>query len=188
MTLRRTVRSFLLIIALGSTIVLVGGQTAGAQRPNQGSAPVTVVNPLPLPVTIAGGTIPEPIQFQTEVNMGVSNGAAGSVSFAVPADKRLVIEHAEAECGGLLVGQTILPHVFTSINGTVIRHSLTMSPAGLPGTGSGVFTQVAETVRWYADAGTLVQATMGRTGSGGNAQCVLGFSGYLVDVQSSVVF
>ena len=55
MTLRRTVPPVLLIIALGSTIALVGGQTAGAA----GAAPVTVVSPLEgfLPDLGGGGIV-----------------------------------------------------------------------------------------------------------------------------------
>ena len=107
-------------LVIGSRDAIAQNPQAGAQNPHAGSAPVTIVNPLPVPVTgtvtvdnaptsttidnpatnpvlvrSVDGELREPVQFR-----GVTTsftGSTGATTFVtVPADKMLVIEHASA--------------------------------------------------------------------------------------------
>lgn len=114
-----------LVVVVGFVLIavstlVIGSRDAIAQNPNAGSAPVTIVNPLPLPVTgtvtvnnaptsttidnpatnpvlvrSVDGELREPVQFR-----GVTTsftGSTGATTFVtVPADKMLVIEHVSA--------------------------------------------------------------------------------------------
>ena len=114
-----------LVVVVGFVLIavsalVIGSRDAIAQNPNAGSAPVTIVNPLPLPVTgtvtvnnaptsttidnpatnpvlvrSVDGELREPVQFR-----GVTTsftGSSGATTFVtVPADKMLVIEHVSA--------------------------------------------------------------------------------------------
>jgi hypothetical protein len=95
--------------------VYAGAQSGNANTNAQGSAPVTIVSPLPLPVTgtvavtgvplsitvnnSAANAVPvrlvddrEPAQFRS-VNNGIKNGIGLVTLVTVPAGKQLVVEH-----------------------------------------------------------------------------------------------
>ena len=86
------------LLAIGSMVFIPN--VTFAQNPNAGSAPVTIVNPLPLPVTgsVNVTNFPEPpaiehVQFRG-IPTSFSGGSGSTTLVVVPAGKRLVIEHA----------------------------------------------------------------------------------------------
>jgi hypothetical protein len=120
--------------------------------------------------------------FQTSVEILLPSGTEGqNGSFTVPHAKRLVIEYASGQAF-LPTGQKALLSVITSLQGqsTGTTHYLQTTTAG--SFGSQDYFSAGETVRLYADAGTIVMLRADRNSPTGAATARLSISGELVDV------
>src|SRR5689334_15405786 len=131
------------LIAVGTVAILtviatfMNSTQAEAQNPHPGSAPVNIVAPLPLPVsgTVSGtvqvGNLPtrlqvtevvaEPINFQGQCT---SDAAGCSVSYQVPANRRVVIEYASIRAVGLPPGVPVEFHLQTFLAGSSVEHQI----------------------------------------------------------------
>lgn len=82
-------------VALAALAVVLGSREVNAQNPGQGSAPVTIVSPLPLPVQDVDAEQREPVQFRGTPTVFTGRFGASTL-VTVPAGKILVIEHVSA--------------------------------------------------------------------------------------------
>jgi hypothetical protein len=160
---------------------------AWAQNPHPGSAPVNIVNPLPLPVTgdvnVTGSVRlaqHEPFQAAT-ISMGVLNGVASANVVVVPAGKRLVIEGASA-----LVVASTADGVMTAaiaIAGTNLYNRLICHRTGATPNNLNYFFSCDTNVKLYAEAGQTV-VLVAQTAVSANSGSLTGFaSGYFVATQ-----
>ena len=176
-----------------------GAQSAGDVRVVNGAetpalaVPVTASAPLPVSGSL-GVTADEPLLVQ-DVSSGVQpvhvgsgsaeltipNGQlAASSMFAVPADKRLVIEHFSGRlilpAGQLSRGATVDTRT-AAVNGTATtqRSHFDFQP-------DANYFFLNNVVKRYADPGTTVQVTVFRNGTTGTGMFRWSLSGYLVDV------
>lgn len=128
----------------------------------------------PVIVRHAGDCAP----FHTTLFLQIPDGQSdGSISFFVPADRRLVIEQVTIKATAPASG-----YVQTSIRNTV--DGLTISP-DLIMVSQGMFgdTKIllaSQNVRWYADPGTEVEVTAGKSFTE-LAYVYATISGYLVE-------
>ena len=158
-------------IAIASMLP-IGSRDARAQNP--GSAKMTLVAPLPLPVTDLDAASREPVQFSNAGSF--TQAGAGSVDLViVPAGKRLVIEHVSGwvnETSGVGLSSCNL------MVGSETTAFLVCQPMGKNDLNN-VYAANAQT-KVYADAGQLVRFTA-LTLPGGASGALRGFaSGYYV--------
>ena len=184
-----------------SAAFLMSVPAIAAQPPSAGSAPVTIVGPLPVPVTgttsISGpvsisGTVgvrdvdnPARSPFQATMCTSTSSGGAvgtscGNLPFsiAVPGDRRVVIEFVAAECS--IGGDINLVQLgfSTVVNGTGATYRVHLERNVLDSR----FLETMLQTRVYADPGTNVGLATG-VGAGpgaASARCTLTLSGYSV--------
>ncbi len=168
--------------------VFCGSQTskAGVVVTNTAANPVPITAPSSIPVKAADNPAFQPYQFQDETGGVISpNGYYKTVSFDVPAGKRLVIEFVS-----ILVyldsGDNLQEAVVTvsKPGGGVITHSLTRTVTG-PSNGCaacGTFT-VTQPLRLYCEAGVgALKVQTQRVNSSGLYKTAFSVSGYLVDL------
>ena len=137
------------------------------------SAPVSIVDPLPVPIRDADNPLRNP--FQAEICTGDCSGR--SASFTTPA-RPLVIEYISAWC--TIASAVNLTGLFvqTTAGGIQVSHV-----AGIPHfvtpTSSGAFKlfNFAQLVRIYADPSTTV-SMRGDTIGGSNYRCDINISGH----------
>ena len=180
---RNRVIGIAMLLTLAAVGVLMTAYPGGAQNrgnPNPGPD-VTIVGPLPLPVT--GPQDPALQPFAHQFNLSFPQPGGGSIaeeSIIVPAGKRLVIETVSTR-GFLAVGDKadFMMDVFTA--GVPVRYSFEPTFIGT------FFTLDrwvgSESVRIYADPGSSVRAIFQKNSitvvGGGN----FSISGHLVDLQ-----
>lgn len=163
---------------------LVASSRAVAQNPNAGSAPVTIVNPLPVPVRNVDSVSTHPFQValcQSAAFNGATNPGCSSLPsvFHVPADSRAVIEFVSVDCrqsnvAGVRVRVSTVVDDDMSVAYAVPLHASPLSLADLSG---------ALAVRIYADSDTNVAFTMGSGvvgASPASVSCTMAISGVLV--------
>ena len=170
------------------TVQLAGTSTVQVS----GTTNVHVQNDSTTPVVVQDVSTPKRTPFQAAPSFPtppfLDNNPISS-SIAVPAGKRLVIEHVSARALLPFGGQT--PFVFFSISTTVagvtVEHALNVPQVFIFNCASCGTTEainsVSEEMKLYADAGTTVQATalsFGITGSPIDLNVAI--SGYLEDV------
>jgi hypothetical protein len=184
-----------LIITLGLTglaviCTLMSSGTAIAQR----SAPVRIASPVPLPVRDVDNAARRPFQAElcTQVPLGGSFCGTKPSTFAVPADRRLVIEYASGRCPrsgfSLSNGEDWAASLQTIAGGTQARHLLHPVPGiaiGSPPLQSAMQLNgfdVAQLMRIYADPGSLVGLQFEDLGglAGNVITCEMTISGYTV--------
>jgi len=155
-------------------------RAAFAQPGNSGGPRVTVVNPVPLPVTFPG----TPFQIVL-CSSAAFNGAdlpdcsGNETSLKLPADRRAVIELATARCRYRAVDFLHLS-LSTQVGGVRAEYPLHMESSDL-GTGS---VEGALQGRIYADPGTAFGLNSGSSAPGtagpGSVECELAISGLLI--------
>ena len=193
---RHVIPASLVVVALvGMTLT---SQSAGAQNPSPGSAPVNVVSPLPLPVTIASpspipvsGTIAvasnrEPIQVVDSAIFLPGEISKGRLLYTVPESKRLIIEDMSARTQ-MHPGQTVDAHLTVSGGEFYVRHMTFIFQHRIT-----VTEPVSNPVQDIFVAGGLVRIVVGpgqklslegrRSASEGLSLVSAGVSGYLEDV------
>lgn len=144
------------------------------------SGAVTVANGAgsPVPVRIAP---PAETRWQMMKLLDIPDGASGTsvTCYAVPAGKRLVIEHVSATFYNNAAGASYVD-VSTKVNLDFVNHHFPMSP---PASGGGLTdSTTAHLTRLYADPATLVGCGAFRAGSSGAVSANVSLSGYLTDV------
>lgn len=174
---------------IGSVAFVLAGFATGAiaqgAGPAGGSAPVTVVNPLPLPVT---GTVnvtgnvsvaaQEPFQTGT-VPTFFNNGGGNKELIVVPAGKRLVIEGVSANVnvsatGGLSAVAISTGPGFDRVN------ELTCVPVGATANDLNHWFQCSTQVKFHAGPGSTVTFSVS-TATGSSTGFYRAFaSGYFV--------
>lgn len=138
--------------------------------PQQGSAPVTIVSPLPLPVDDVSRPAATSVQH---------NFVPGYDPYVVPAGKRLVIEFVSASCTTEGSGRIVAAYLTTSVGTQRTPHSFYPVLTGSTPDG-GTIQVFSHATRLYADPATDVFATV--TSIGGLGSCTsLVFSGYLTN-------
>lgn len=152
------------------------------------TAPVPVAAPEPLKVEVAPFTVPVPVSggvefaptapFQVSLSVEIEASAeAGVAEFAVPAGRMLVVEQFNADVT-VPRGQGVFLQIGITTDGVTGSHSM---PATFQMRTSGSDRWASnETVRLYADPGSIVQVTVSRSGSG-PASADVTISGYLVE-------
>jgi hypothetical protein len=100
-----------------------------------------------------------------------------SVSFAVPAGKRLVIEYVSGNAF-VDIGDAVVFSVSTTVNGVLAHHKLVLTPVGPSGGFAKGYT-ASQSLILYADSETDVTIYVGNT-LGGRATMHASISGYLV--------
>lgn len=144
-----------------------------AQAPAKASAPVSIVDPLPLPTRNADSALRHP--FQVEICTGVCSGR--SSFFTTPA-RPLVIEYISAWCTIANAVNVTGLFVQTTAGGVQVSHV-----AGIPHfvtpTSSGDFKlfNFSQLVRIYADPSTTVSMRADTIG-GSNYRCDVNISGH----------
>jgi hypothetical protein len=193
------------------TVAIIGvtmvSNTAVAQNPNPGSAPVNVVSPLPLPVSgivgIAPGSsltignpasdpvlirdvdnpVSQPFRHQFDHQLPDGASSITTAFFQVPAGKRLVLDDASVLVD-LPGGQngSINLRVIDDGSETVARRALTLT-FQRRGAGSSIDRyEAGEPVRIHVFAGERIGLSFGRSSFEGAAQLFVNVSGYFVDV------
>ena len=136
------------ILALTGAVMLTNSLRIEAQNPNAGSAPVHIVNPLPLPVTgsvtlESGGSVlntknvdqPGRSPYQVTSLFSPSSCTFNSVLYfcplsfpVVPAGKRLIIEHISMFVAESAGGSPDSLRFLNSFNGTAFWVQPTFTP------------------------------------------------------------
>ena len=134
----------------------------------------------------------QPVQASARCSASVSVGCGSGNVYAVPANKRLVIEYVSLHVCGL-PGLTASWSILVQNVGTPesIHHALNVTPPAM-GPGNSAIgcnstpsstTDVGQVVRLYAETGSIVTFDADRAnGITGNATFEFTISGYLVDV------
>ena len=176
--MRRSPRGLIAAAGLALLVSLVAlSPAAPALAQGVKTALVQIVNNADNPVPIFDVQHPRCTPFQTEVVLGPSSGQTSErVSFVVPRDKRLVIEHVSADAAG---NGFITTYVNTTVAGVEVEHFLVSVPQGTTLSGGTVF-RTSQPTRWYADPGTEVEITSGMTPPNG-ATTLVTISGCLFD-------
>jgi hypothetical protein len=157
-----------------------------------GSAPIEVIKPLPLPVSVTNSaplqvldaTTRQPFQRTLCTGPGpIFFSCVGSSSFTVPADKALVIEYLSGTCATGGVSETMMwASVSTTAGGTAGSHVVvphfTVTTTNPNGTFH--FYSFGQETRVYADPGTEVTARAGSFPAD-NVSCWTFVSGHLDD-------
>jgi len=151
-------------------------ETVYAQQ-NQKPLPVTVVNPLPLPVADVTNVLHEPFQVGTIYDT-LQDGAGEIVLVTVPVGERLVIEYVSAavnarEPDGL--GEVTLYSPVWSMGASITFH-----PTGATGNGLNHWWACATPIKYIAEPGTDVTLRVRTIGPGGTFRGFI--SGYYVRV------
>ena len=154
-------------LAIGSLLV-IGSNDARAQNPNAGTVPVTVVSPLPLPVTLGPR---EAVQFSTTGSF--TEVGAGTIDLVtVPAGKRLVIEHVSARVNDTSgVGLSSCALTLDTVTDFLVCH-----PMGKDALNN-VYAANAQT-KFYANAGQTVRFSARPLPGGGTGVLSAFASGY----------
>lgn len=162
------------LTALAAVLLVLNPSPIAARgtsgTPQQGSAPVTIVSPLPLPVDDVSRPAATPVQH---------NFVPGYDPYVVPAGKRLVIEFVSASCTTEGLGRIVAAYLTTSVGTHRMPHSFYPMLTG--STSDGVNIQVfSHSTRLYADPATEVVATVPSVGGLGSCTSLV-FSGYLTN-------
>ena len=190
----RNIAEELGVLAMFLTSVVVSARPAGAAPPVQAGPNVTIVSPLPLPVTgttAVSGTVSvrdvdnaarSPIQIelcQSASFGGPTPTCLAPPSAAVPSTHRLVIEYVSGGCSvtpGVITFVRI--HLGTTAGGTSASHVFPLTKDALD---AGQLETALQT-RIYADPGSTVG--LGMTASAGPGDgfvlCVVTLSGHTV--------
>jgi hypothetical protein len=181
--------------------VLLSPALAAAQGNPHVPLPVTVVSPVPLPVTGSidigtGGSVtvanpetaPVPIRnvdeqvrepFQAGAVFTAFSGTSVSILLTtVPANRRLVIEHVSASVNATAIGG--LAAVRMSAGGSTNVDELPCVPMGQTANNLNHFFSCSAQTKFHASAGQTVSLGVETAGSGGFARGFI--SGYLVPV------
>jgi hypothetical protein len=121
--------------------------------------------------------------FQQEFRLDWPDGQDGVTgSYQVPAGKRLVIEYASLFAFLEVGGQNMFVRIVTMVNGSDGVNTLALQKQP----DYGVLPQfgAAHTVHIYADPGSTVRVTVGRTPATGSANCVVTLSGHFENAHS----
>jgi hypothetical protein len=186
---------------VGIALVVLGVITvdANAQTPHPGSAPVSIVNPVPLPVTgnvnivnpsplpvtgnvsVSGNvTVAAQETFQTgTVSTSISNGAATKELIVVPAGKRLVLEGVTANVNVSSVGG--LSTVNVAIAGDRVNE-MVCRPHGETANGLNHWFACSTMVKLYAESGQTVSFGVFTADSSSTGFYRVFASGYFVPV------
>ena len=117
--------------------------------------------------------------FHTELFLQIPSGQFnGSVSFFVPADKRLVIEQVTIKATATLDGY-VQTQIVNTVDGVTITPDLIMVSQGVFGPDTKILI-ASQLVRWYADPGTEVIVRAGKSFTE-HANVYATISGYLVE-------
>ncbi|MBT8338577.1 MAG: hypothetical protein HKP58_15080 [Desulfatitalea sp.] len=142
--------------------------------------PVTVEN-LPLEVTLdnlPAQPLHEPFQWQGNAVDFAPDQLGAQLNFTVPADRRLVIEYVSVEAF-IDTGDIVIFSVSTSLSGVYATHTIVPTFLG-PAGGFGRSYLAGQSLRLYADPGTIVTIYAGRQ-LGGRGVMKASISGYLCD-------
>jgi len=192
MKLRNHLFTALAFTGLAVVGALMSSNTAIADGPT--SVPVRIVSPVPLPVRDVDNAARQPFQAAlcTQHATPPESYCGGKPSsYAVPADRRLVIEYASGRCPRsgftLSTGQDWAASLQTTAGGTEARHLLHPVPGisiGSPQLQSEMGLNgfdVTQLTRIYADPGSLVVLDFEDLGGLGSAiSCDITISGYTV--------
>ena len=168
-------------------ILLAAMSVAGvaASSTSTRSPEVTVGNTLAQPVPV---NVISPVRspFQQNVSVSIPAGSlSGSVSFAVPAGFRLVVEYVS---GSVRVSdkELVRVNIATSVSGTSVSHTIANNvyrrdfeaPVG-----DDFIVSYGQSLKLYADPGSTVSVTATRSENGEITPTLfaLSLSGYLVD-------
>ena len=133
----------------------------------------------PIPVRDVDNPARQP--FQTNLQFFLQDGSFGDQqSFAVPANKRLVIEYISAD-SGVPVGQLARIGVYTSLNNLFTLHYVVTNRLGTVGNGDDEFV-AGQPTTIYADPGTQVFVGFTKNAGQGFANCSITLSGHLVNL------
>ena len=164
---------------LSYTMLVIVTSIAGASSvaAQQGTAPVKVVSPLPLPVTDADNPGRHP--FQAQLCAGCSPTSITPSTLTVPSDVRLVIEFVSALCE--IQGSASLydAAVTTIVGGNTVPHSFAPTPTFVTATDKR--SVITHTTRLYADPGTQVGVFIRLSAGTANVSfCSFSISGYTI--------
>ena len=103
-----------------------------------------------------------------------TSGCIDPDTFAVLADRRMVIEYLSGDCDPITLNPVseVSINVVTTAGGTKAFHKIFPTQRGLG------FTVSGQLARIYADPGTSIQLAVGSTG--GQARCQIVLSGYSI--------
>lgn len=158
------------LAALTLSVYPQGVAAHGASgTPQQGAAPVTIVNPLPVPVSDVHSLARTPVQF---------NFAPDYEPYAVPSGKRLVIEFVSGLCYTDAPGRVSAVQITTSLGSQTVGHAFV--PVISTSSATTTFQVFSQSTNLYAAAGTEVFATI--SGVQASPTCpAVSFSGYLTN-------
>lgn len=138
------------------------------------------VNVLNTPTVHVSAPAVQPFQAYrvfTESGTNVTTASFGTV----PAGKRLVIEYVSFT-GQVPPGEHVeLMDISTSVGGNGAQFQMLVNPQPDAVIGDAIF-RASQTVKIYADPGTMVTSVVRRSSSAGTASYGLSISGYLVDL------
>lgn len=138
---------------------------------------VQVINDVASPIPVYDVADKQPFQWSV-MNVDFDPTQLGqSVSFAVPAGKRLVIEYVSGNAF-VDIGDAVVFSVSTTVNGVLAHHKLVLTPVGPSGGFAKGYT-ASQSLILYADSETDVTIYVGNT-LGGRATMHASISGYLV--------
>ena len=192
---RRIVAASLGVLTILLMTVVASSRPASAAPPAQAGPNVTIVGPLPLPVTgstTVSGTAAvrdvdnaarSPFQAQlcqkVEFGTGTISACSTSNSFEVPSDERLVIEYVSGTCFVTLgVVNSVRISMGTTAGGSQAEHRFLLTPDALDARN----LDAAQQTRIYADPSSVVGMNFSSGAGPGNgvAKCTLTLSGYTV--------
>lgn len=166
----------------------LGGNRAFARE----SLSVTITN-TPVPVTVSGevavtNTVPVRVvgreasqPFQRQFTLDWQDGQdLATGTYQVPPGKRLVIDYASLFAFLQPGGQSMTVRIVTTVNGSDGFNTLALQRQA----DYGVLPQfgAAHLVRIYADPGSTVRVSVGRTPFTSTASCAVTLSGHFEDV------
>lgn len=170
-------------------VILCGSQTLQGKQNNQGViVENTAANPVPVnvqnQVTTKGADNPAFQPFAKDVvDVPAFPGPNDTVTFDVPAGKRLVIELVTIR-GTLSSGNTLAIAIIKTLqpDGSTVTHGLTIPPLGTSSTGLPTYS-LTHPLRLYAEPGVgSVSIFVARNGDGPTFSVGASISGYLVDI------
>jgi hypothetical protein len=169
----------LLTLAAASILVYPGQSVAQGTHPGQGSAPVTIVGPLPLPVVGPQAPAFEPLTHQFRMSF-VQPGDERD-DYIVPADKRLVIETVSAR-GSVPQGEAIDFDLFVNKDGG-LAVGYVFQPQFVGTFGTFDRFEAMHAVRIYVEPGSLVQAVAQKNGNTIVGSASVSISGHFENVK-----
>jgi hypothetical protein len=173
---------YLLSVAGLVIIVMTGAPVISRHAIAESPKPVTIVSPLPVPITDVdvSNAARHAFQAQTTFTIGATFSEVCSAIATVPAGQRLAIEYAGATVGPMAAGESVR-HVQLRTkldSGASVFHNLVTNPPNL-------FNEVlvGQLVRIYGDPTATVDMCVARGTSTADAVSVIGtVSGFLVDL------